>query len=61
MGFGYEIPANQVGKLKMLWVMGEYGLYHTSVIRELTVVSELSEFLILGGSLWPQFSETGLG
>jgi hypothetical protein len=26
MGFGYEIPANQVGGSKMLWVFAGYGL-----------------------------------
>ncbi|KAF9222328.1 hypothetical protein BS17DRAFT_838243 [Gyrodon lividus] len=41
MGFGYEIPANQVGKLKMLWVIREYGFYHVCVIRESTVVQPL--------------------
>ena len=38
MGYGHEIPANQFGKLKILWVIKEYGLYGVWVISELTVL-----------------------
>ena len=37
MGYGYKIPANQLGKWKNLWVSREYGLYLVCVRRELTV------------------------
>ena len=39
MGYGYKIPANQLGKWKNLWVSREYGLYLVCVRRELTVVT----------------------
>jgi len=37
MGYGHKIPANQFGKLKILWVIKEYGLYGVWVISESTV------------------------
>ncbi|KAF9228257.1 hypothetical protein BS17DRAFT_773357 [Gyrodon lividus] len=42
MGYQYEIPADRLGKLKILWVMREYGLYGVWVIRESTVVHWVS-------------------
>ena len=38
MGYGHKIPANQFGKLKILWIIKEYGLYGVWVISESTVV-----------------------
>jgi hypothetical protein len=40
MGYGPEIPANQVGGSKNLWVVIDYGLSGLWVRRELTVVTE---------------------
>ena len=41
MGYGYKIPANQLGKCKNLWVLREYGLYLVCVRRE-TVPNHMS-------------------
>ncbi|KAF9228942.1 hypothetical protein BS17DRAFT_690832, partial [Gyrodon lividus] len=37
MGYQDEIPAYQLGKLKILWAIKEYGLYGVWIISELTV------------------------
>ena len=37
MGYSDKIPANQLGKWKTVWVIGEYGLYGVWVISESTV------------------------
>jgi hypothetical protein len=39
MGYGSQIPAYQLGGLKILWVMGEYGLSGLWVKRESTLVA----------------------
>ena len=39
MGFWYEIPANQLGGLKMLWVITGYGLSQVWVRTGSTVLS----------------------
>ena len=41
MGYGYKIPANQLGKWKKVWVRKEYGLCGVWVTRGLTVHSTL--------------------
>jgi hypothetical protein len=38
MGYGCEIPANQVGNSKILWGMREYGVSGVWVKRVTTVV-----------------------
>jgi hypothetical protein len=38
MGYGPEIPANQVGGSKNLWIIIDYGLSGLWVRRELTVL-----------------------
>ena len=38
IGFGDKITANQLGKPKNVWVIGEYGLCEVWVIGESTVV-----------------------
>ena len=38
MGFEAKIPANQLGRPKILWVMREYGLTGLWVKRESTVI-----------------------
>ena len=49
MGFGVEIPANQLGKCENVCGMREYGLYGVWVTRESTVsvMSRLTTQLIL--------------
>jgi hypothetical protein len=37
MGYGYNFPANQLGKSKKVCLTREYGLYLVSVRRESTV------------------------
>ena len=37
MGYGYEIPANQLGGSKILWVFAGYGLSQVWVMTGLTV------------------------
>ena len=37
MGYAPQIPANQLGKSKTIWLMREYGLYPVCVRRESTV------------------------
>ena len=39
MGYGVQIPANQVGGLKMLWYFKVYGLSKVWVMGVLTVIS----------------------
>ena len=38
MGYGPKIPANQVGGMESLWVIGGYGLSRVWVKRESTVL-----------------------
>jgi hypothetical protein len=38
MGYGYNFPANQLGKSKKVCLTREYGLYLVSVRRESTVL-----------------------
>lgn len=41
-GYGYEIPANQLGKSKNVWVRREYGLCGVWVTGESTVAESTS-------------------
>lgn len=41
MGCGMHFPANQVGGLKKVWGIGEYGLPRLWVMRESTVLGLL--------------------
>jgi len=41
MGYGPNFPTNQVGNLKKLWVIREYGLWELWVRRELTVLPQI--------------------
>jgi hypothetical protein len=47
MGYGFEIPAYQLGGLKILWVMGEYGLPGVWVKRVSTVTAFQIRIIIL--------------
>jgi hypothetical protein len=43
MGYGVLFPANQLGRLKNLWDLRDYGLSQPWVKRESTVVLGLNE------------------
>ena len=53
MGYSHEIPANQLGRSKNVWVSREYGLYLVWVRRESTVKRSHSAWLREVGTRWP--------
>jgi hypothetical protein len=46
MGYGYKIPANQLGKSKNVCLFREYGLYLVYVRRESTVLALIMALII---------------